>query len=164
MRALWMLGVAIAVGVAASPVAAQQPATQQTTKTTTTTTKTTTTRHARRTRSRMSSEQMRLRREAKISERTARETALKEAPGRVHSTEIERENGKLIWSFDIAQRGKAGYEEVNVDAMDGSIVSHTHESMAHERRERGESKAESKESKEESKEQTTTTTTTTTKP
>ncbi len=136
MRALWMLGVAAAMVVAASPAAAQQPATQQTMKTTTATTTTTTkTRHARRTHSRRSSEQMRLRREAKISERTARETALKEAPGRVHSTEIERETGKLIWSFDIAQRGKSGYEEVNVDAMDGSIVSHTHETMARERRE-----------------------------
>ncbi len=162
MKAVWMLGVAAAMAVAAaSPAAAQQPTTQQqptttttqqqTTKTTTTTTKT---RHARHSRSRMGSEQARMRREAKISEKTARETALKEAPGRVRSAEIERENGKLIWSFDIAQKGKSGVEEVNVDAMDGSVVAHTHESAARERRERGESSAKT----------TTTTTTTTTKP
>lgn len=147
MRAVWMLGVATALAVAAaSPAAAQQPTTQQKTTKTTTTTTTTTTHHARHARSRMSSEQARMRREAKISEKTARETALKEAPGRIRSAEIERENGKLIWSFDIAQKGKSGVEEVNVDAMDGSIVAHTHESATRERKER-ESSAKTKTTK-----------------
>ncbi len=161
MKGTWMLGlVAAAVVAVASPAVAQQTTTQQST---TTTSKTTTrAHHARHARGEMS-ERARMRHEAKISERTARETALKEAPGRVHSVEIERDNGKLIWSFDIAQKGKPGYEEVNIDAMDGSVASHTHETAARERREQGESKAESKESKE-SKEKTTTTTTTTTKP
>lgn len=145
MRVTWVLGI-VAAGVVtvASPAVAQQTTTQQSTTTTTTTR----THHARHARGAMS-EQARLRHEAKISERTARETALKEAPGRVRSAEIERENGKLIWSFDVAQTGKSGVEEVNIDAMDGSVVSHTHETAARERREHEASK--------------TTTTTTTTK-
>ena len=49
-----------------------------------------------------SESQATLRKEAKISEETARATALKEVPnGKVKSSELERENGKLIYSYDI---------------------------------------------------------------
>jgi uncharacterized membrane protein YkoI len=69
-----------------------------------------------------------LQKEAKISEATARETALKEVPnGAVKSSELERENGKLIYSYDITVPGKTGVEEVNVNAIDGSVVAKTHE-------------------------------------
>jgi uncharacterized membrane protein YkoI len=130
-----MLGlVAAGVVVVASPAVAQQTTTPSTRTTTTTRT-----HHARHAAGAMSG-QARLRHEARISERRARATALEEAPGRVRSAEIERENGKLIWSFDIAQRGQAGVEEVTVDAMDGSVLSHTHETAARERREHEESK------------------------
>jgi uncharacterized membrane protein YkoI len=77
-----------------------------------------------------------LRKEAKISEAAARATALKEVPnGKVKSSELERENGKLIYSFDIAVAGKTGIEEVNVDAIDGSVVAHEHESAKTEKKE-----------------------------
>src|SRR5436305_8066112 len=53
-----------------------------------------------------------LRKEAKISEETARATALKEVPnGTIKSSELERENGKLIYSFDITTAGKSGIDE-----------------------------------------------------
>ena len=46
-------------------------------------------------------EQAALQKEAKISMEKARAIALKRAPGTVTSSELERENGKLIYSFDI---------------------------------------------------------------
>ena len=77
-----------------------------------------------------------LRKEAKISEKTARATALKEVPnGKIKSSELERENGNLIYSFDIAVAGKPGIEEVNVNAVDGSIVAHEHETAKSEKKE-----------------------------
>lgn len=83
-----------------------------------------------------------LRKEAKISEAVARKTALAAVPGgKVRSHELERENGRLIYSYDIKVAGKSGVEEVNVDAMTGEIVAHQHE----------DAKAEAKEKKAEAK-------------
>jgi uncharacterized membrane protein YkoI len=77
-----------------------------------------------------------LRKEAKISQKTARATALKEVPnGKVRSSELERENGKLIYSFDIKVAGKSGIEEVNIDAMTGAVVAHEHETPKAEKKE-----------------------------
>src|SRR4051812_11473691 len=77
-----------------------------------------------------------LQKEAKISEETARATALKEVPnGTVKSSELEREKGKLIYSYDITVPGKPGVEEVNVNAIDGSVVGRTRESAATEKKE-----------------------------
>jgi uncharacterized membrane protein YkoI len=77
-----------------------------------------------------------LQKEAKISEETARGTALKEVPnGTVKSSELERENGKLIYSYDITVPGKAGIEEVNVNAMTGAVVAKAHESPTTEKKE-----------------------------
>ena len=77
-----------------------------------------------------------LRAEAKIDEATARATALKEVPnGVVRLSELEREMGKLIYSFDIKVPGKSGIEEVNVDAVSGAVVAHEHETPAKERSE-----------------------------
>ena len=77
-----------------------------------------------------------LRAEAKVSEEAARKTALAEVPGgTVKSSELEREHGKLIYSFDIVVPGKPGVEEVNVDARDGTVVAHQHETPADEAKE-----------------------------
>lgn len=86
-----------------------------------------------------------LRREAKIRERDARKTALAAVPGgKVQSHELERENGKLIYSYDIKVAGKPGVEEVNVDAVTGEVVAHEHEDAKAEAREK---RAEAKEQK-----------------
>jgi uncharacterized membrane protein YkoI len=78
-----------------------------------------------------------LRKEAKIAERDARKTALAAVPGgRVQSHELERENGKLIYSYDIKVAGKRGVEEVNVDAMTGEVVAHEHEDARTEAKEK----------------------------
>jgi uncharacterized membrane protein YkoI len=77
-----------------------------------------------------------LQREAKISEETARATALAQVPnGTVKSSELEREHGKLIYSYDISVPGKTGIEEIAVNAIDGSVVAHEHETPKMERKE-----------------------------
>jgi|SRR5205085_1776212 len=86
-----------------------------------------------------------LRKEAKVAEADARKTALAAVPGgKVRSHELERENGKLIYSYDIKVAGKSGIEEVNIDAMTGEIVAHQHEDAKAEAKEK---KAEAKEKK-----------------
>jgi hypothetical protein len=81
--------------------------------------------------------------QAKISEAAARATALARVPGgRVKAHELERENGLLIHSFDIVVPGRPGIEEVNVNALDGSVVSARHEGPAAERLEARQDRAE----------------------
>ena len=77
-----------------------------------------------------------LKAEAKVKEAEAIAIARKEVPtGKIESGEIERENGKLIYSFDIKVPGKSGIEEVNVDATTGSLVAHEHETPKAEKKE-----------------------------
>ena len=77
-----------------------------------------------------------LAKEAKISLETARATALAKVPhGAVRSEELEREHGKLIYSFDIAVPGRSGIQEVNVNAVDGKVVGVHHESAKDEQKE-----------------------------
>ena len=74
--------------------------------------------------------------EAKINEPEARATAVAQVKnGTVKSEELEREHGRLIYSYDIAVSGKSGIDEVNVDAMTGKVVAKTHEGPATERKE-----------------------------
>lgn len=89
--------------------------------------------------------QAQLKKEAKIEEKEARKTALKRIPnGKVQEEELEQENGRLIYSYDIKVPGKSGIEEVNVDAKTGEIVSQSHENPADEK---AEAKAENKPAK-----------------
>jgi hypothetical protein len=70
---------------------------------------------------------------ARVTEQQARATALSEVPGgEIAAGELEEEGGKLIWSFDIRVDGQSGVEEVQVDALDGTVVSREHESAAKE--------------------------------
>lgn len=86
-----------------------------------------------------------LRREAKISEKTARATALKEVPnGKIVASELEREKGNLIWSFDIKVAGKSGIEEITVNAVTGAVVTHEHETPKTEKKEAAAEKKEKK--------------------
>ena len=78
-----------------------------------------------------------LAKQAKVSLDTARATALaKVSHGAVLSEELEKERGKLIYSFDIQVPGKKGVEEVNVSAIDGKVVSKHHESARKESQEK----------------------------
>lgn len=77
--------------------------------------------------------QAQLQAQARISQEQATGTALARIPkAKVQSAELEREHGKLVWSFDLAQDGKSGVTEVQVDALTGKIVSQKKESAAQE--------------------------------
>jgi hypothetical protein len=60
--------------------------------------------------------------QARIGADQAREVALRAVPGKVKESDLETEHGRLIYSFEIKRPGQRGITEVNVSAMDGSIV------------------------------------------
>ena len=65
-----------------------------------------------------------LKAQASITEAQASKTALAKVPtGTIKSSELENENGKLVWSFDISMPGTKNITEVLVDAKTGKIVS-----------------------------------------
>jgi uncharacterized membrane protein YkoI len=77
-----------------------------------------------------------LRKEAKITLAAATATAQAAVPtGKIKGHELEHEDGKLIYSFDIKIAGKSGIEEVNVDAITGELIATTHESPEDEAKE-----------------------------
>lgn len=74
--------------------------------------------------------------QVRISMQSARASALALVPhGRIKSAELEREHGRLIYSFDIEAPDRPGVEEVQISALTGRLVSRRHESPAAERRE-----------------------------
>lgn len=65
-----------------------------------------------------------LKAQAKITQAQAERTALTKVPGgKVKAAELEKEHGKLIWSFDISMPKSRNITEVQVDAKTGKIVS-----------------------------------------
>jgi uncharacterized membrane protein YkoI len=65
-----------------------------------------------------------LKAQAKITQKEATKTALTKVPnGKIESAELEKEHGKLIWSFDISMPNSKNITEVQVDAKTGKIVS-----------------------------------------
>jgi hypothetical protein len=72
-------------------------------------------------------------RKPKITMEQARATALSKVPGEVKSAELEKEHGKLVYSFDVET--KAGIREIQVDAYTGVIVADHVESAAAEAKE-----------------------------
>jgi uncharacterized membrane protein YkoI len=62
--------------------------------------------------------------QAKITEAQAKEIALTKAPGgKIISSELEKEHGRLIWSFDISTPNSKDITEVDVNAKTGTIIS-----------------------------------------
>ena len=59
---------------------------------------------------------------ARITAEQARDAALRAVPGAVKASELEREHGRLVYSLEIVRPGERRITEVNVSAMDGSIV------------------------------------------
>lgn len=86
--------------------------------------------------SRKAESQVDLQKEAKMTMVDARAMALREVPNsKVQAGEIEREGGKLIYSFDMKVTNKSGIDEVNIDAMTGKLVSKQHETPKDEKAE-----------------------------
>src|SRR4249919_3175160 len=69
-----------------------------------------------------------LRKGAKISMEQAERAALSKEPGTIKTRELEKEKGKLIYSFDI--RTQSGIHEVNVDALTGEVIEDSVETKA----------------------------------
>jgi hypothetical protein len=69
---------------------------------------------------------------AKITQDDAQKAALASfkdsSKAAVKEAELEAEHGCLVYSFDIAVEGKAGIQEVQVDAGTGKVLSSKHES------------------------------------
>ena len=67
--------------------------------------------------------QAELKAQAKIAQDEATKTALAKVPdGKIQNAELEKENGKLIWSFDISMPKSKNIPEIQVDAKTGKIV------------------------------------------
>lgn len=82
--------------------------------------------------------------DAKITKAEAQKIALNRVPnGTIKESELEKEKGRLIWSFDVATPGTKNITEVNVDANTGEIVAvdiETPEKEAKEAKEEGDKK------------------------
>ena len=70
------------------------------------------------------SAQPRRRHVAAVRMEVARATAVRLVPGQVVATELEREHGRWIYSFEIRPTGETGrhVREVNIDADRGTLV------------------------------------------
>ena len=68
--------------------------------------------------------QAKLMAKAKVSKADAEKTAMAKVPdGRIKDSELEKEHGKLQWSFDMTTPDSKDITEVNVDAMTGDVIS-----------------------------------------
>lgn len=78
---------------------------------------------------------------AKITAEVATASAKAAVPkGTIESAEIEEEDGKLIYTFDMKTAGKKGIDEVHVDAMTGKVTVE-HETPKQEKAEEAKDKA-----------------------
>jgi regulator of RNase E activity RraB len=76
--------------------------------------------------------------QAKITSEAAVQTALARVPrGQIREGELEKEHGRLVYSFDVIVPNREGVDEVQVDAQSGKVVSVKHESAAAEAKEHG---------------------------
>ena len=78
--------------------------------------------------------------DVKVSMEDARKTALASSNGKIKSEELEKENGKQIYSFDIVMPD--GLHEVNVDAVTGKLIDDKVEDAAAEAKEAAQDKKE----------------------
>ncbi len=73
--------------------------------------------------------QAELQAEAKITKEQALTTAQAKVPnGKITDSELEKEKGRLIWSFDMSTSDSKDTTEVNVDAISGELVNVENES------------------------------------
>jgi uncharacterized membrane protein YkoI len=90
--------------------------------------------------------QAKLMAKAKVSRADAEKIALSKVPnGTIKESEIEKEHGKLIWSFDLTTPDTTDITEVNVDAMTGAVIAVEKESAESEAKEAACEKAKDKE-------------------
>lgn len=77
--------------------------------------------------------------QAKVSKADAEKSALAKVPGgTIKEGEIEKEDGKLVWSIDITTPDSEDVIEVNVDASTGEVLSVEKESSEDQAKEKEE--------------------------
>ena|ERR1019366_1634346 len=92
--------------------------------------------------------------QAKITKAEAQKIALDKVPGgTIKEGDIEKEKGKLLWSFDIATPGTKDITEVQVDAMTGAIIDISKETVADQEKEKKEDAKAKKEKDDDEKEE-----------
>jgi uncharacterized membrane protein YkoI len=65
---------------------------------------------------------------ATLAPDSAIKIALARVPGgTIADAELEEEDGRLIYSFEIKVAGKSGEDEVHIDAATGEVVKQEHE-------------------------------------
>jgi peptidase YpeB-like protein len=80
--------------------------------------------------------------QARVTKHQAKRIVLaKVKGGTIKSAELEKENGVLVWSFDVAQPGKKDVSEVWVDATTGKITKVDVETPITQKKEAAEDKA-----------------------
>ena len=66
---------------------------------------------------------------ATLAPDSAIKIALARVPGgTISEAELEEEDGRLIYSFELKVSGKSGTDELHIDARTGEIVKQEHES------------------------------------
>ena len=89
--------------------------------------------------------QAELQADAKVTRADAEKIALGRLPnGTVKEAELEKEHGKLVWSFDIASPDSKDITEVHVNAITGQIVAVEHETPKEQEKEAKEKEQEKK--------------------
>jgi uncharacterized membrane protein YkoI len=78
----------------------------------------------------------------KLTEQAARKIAQQRVPNSAfESAELEKENGRLIWSIDLRPNGSNGIDEVHVDAFTGTVLAIKKETAEEQRAEKAEDAA-----------------------
>jgi transcriptional regulator of met regulon len=78
-----------------------------------------------------------------IGMKRAKQIASQRVKGKIKSSELEKEKGKMIYSFDIST-GKGQITEVNIDAYTGKIIAVDVENKKDEAKEKAEDAKEMK--------------------
>ena len=79
-----------------------------------------------------------------IGMKRAKQIAIKQvAGGKIKSSELEKEKGKMIYSFDI-RNSKGGITEVNINAITGKVIAVDVENAKDEAKEKKEEMKEKK--------------------
>src|SRR5258708_37365668 len=86
-----------------------------------------------------SDKEAKLQAEAGISKTQAETIALARVPnGTVKTSELEKEKGRLTWSFDISTTDSKDITEVNVDAKSDEVIAVTKQTPEQEKNEKEE--------------------------